>query len=692
MKTQSRQNYQWPAYTVGACYYPEHWDESLWESDLDRMLAAGIRVVRIAEFAWNLTEPEEGVFRFDFFDRFLDLCEKKGMKVIFGTPTATPPAWLTSKSPEVLNADWNGLPYEHGARRHYNYNSPIYREKVKTIVTVLAEHYGKHPAICGWQIDNEMNCETCEFHSEADQAAFRVFLRERYGSLDALNSTWGTVFWNQSYTDWEQIRLPGHVLNLGWNPHQRLDYIRFVSWSARSFAKMQADILRKYKKPEDFITTNGLFGHIDNPKLNEESLDIFGYDSYPNFAFGLNRAELLEKTGYGLDGDLNDRLSGKSLSEVRAICPHFSILEQQSGAGSWVSRMEGPQPRPGQIKLWAMQSIAHGADFVSFFRWRSCTFGTEMYWHGILDYDNRNNRRLREVTEFASLLSKIAPLCGSDYIAPLAIVKDFENIADAEIDAWHGRLSFPDEDRIYQQAQLSHVPCDYLHLSDDTALPRLCRYPVLIYPHPAIMTEARAKLLKAYVEQGGTLILGCRTGYKQESGRCVMLPPPGLLRELTGSTVRESGFQHPAEPTVTVNWDGEHFAAPVFQDQLEAEGNAQVLACYEGAWFAGTPALVERRLGSGRCLHWGSTFSRPLLKKLFAYTGLSGRFDDLLDAPEAVEIAERRKDGRRFLVLLNYLPEAQQLVLRKDCRDLGGERTVSGCIELEPFGVLVLEI
>ncbi len=687
-----RQNYQWPEYTVGVCYYPEHWEESLWESDLTRMLAAGIRVVRIAEFSWNLTEPEEGVFRFDFFDRFLDLCAEKGMKVIFGTPTATPPAWLTQKYPEVLNADMDGIPYEHGARRHYNYNSPVYREKVRAIVTALASHYGKHPAICGWQIDNEMNCETCEFHSEADQAAFRLFLKEKYESLDALNLAWGTRFWNQTYTDWEEIRLPGHVLNEGWNPHQRLDYLRFVSESTRSFCKLQADILHRYKKPGDFVTTNALFGHIDNPKMNEESLDIFGYDSYPNFAFGLDRSKLLSETGFGTDGDLNDRRYGRQLSEVRGICPHFSILEQQAGAGSWVTRMEGPQPRPGQIRLWAMQSIAHGADYVSFFRWRTCTFGTEMYWHGILDYDNRDNRRLQEVKEFASMLPKIAPLCGSDYIAPLAIVRDFDNACDAEIDVWHGRLTWPDEAAIYRQAQLDHIPCDYCHLSDDSELRDLCRYSVLIYPHPAIMTEARVSLLKAYVEQGGTLILGCRTGYKQENGQCVMLPPPGLLGSLTGSTVRESGFQHPAEPAVTVRWDDERIEAPVFQDQLEAGEDTTVIARFDSSWFAGTAALTEHPLGVGRCIHWGSTFSQSILKRLFAYTGLTGRFDDLFDVPQAVEIAERQKDGRRFFVLLNYLPEAQTVQLYREMRDMVKNESLFGEISIPAFGVLVLEL
>ena len=160
----SKQNYRWKEMTMGTCYYPEHWKEELWAEDLDRMKEAGISVVRIAEFAWNKIEPEEGKFQFDFFDKFLNLCEEKKMKVIFGTPTATPPAWLTEKYPEVLNATKDGVLYRHGARRHYNYNSPVYRKLSARVVEKEAKHYGKHPAIAGWQIDNELNCETCEFY------------------------------------------------------------------------------------------------------------------------------------------------------------------------------------------------------------------------------------------------------------------------------------------------------------------------------------------------------------------------------------------------------------------------------------------------------------------------------------------------------------------------------------------------
>lgn len=364
---------------LGTCYYPEHWPEDMWDNDLRRMLENGIEVIRIAEFAWSKTEPVEGHFTFDFFDRFLDLCDWHGMKVIFGTPTATPPAWLTEKYPEVLNANIEGIPYRHGARRHYNYNSLVYQTLSARIVRVLAEHYAKRECIIGWQIDNELNCEREWFYSEADSAAFRIYLRDRYETLDKLNEAWGTVFWNQTYTAWDEIHVPRKTISNSTNPHEVLDYIRFISASARQFCKMQSDILKQYIKPGDFITTNGMFANLDNHQMTAESLDFYTYDSYPNFAYCLD--------AYRDDPrDLKDRRWSRNLTEVRSISKRFGIMEQQSGANGWNTRMEAPTPRPGQMTLWTMQSIAHGADFVSYFRWRTSTIGTEIYWHGILDY------------------------------------------------------------------------------------------------------------------------------------------------------------------------------------------------------------------------------------------------------------------------------------------------------------------
>ena len=250
--------------SLGVCYYPEHWQEDEWEKDLQRMLENGIRTVRIAEFAWNRIEPEEGVFDYSFFDRFLDVAEKAGMQVIFCTPTATPPAWLTKKYPEVLNATMEGVVYQHGFRRHYNYNSPKYQELSRRIVGRIAAHYASRPCIVGWQIDNEFNCEVAEFYSDCDVAAFREFLKKKYGTLDALNKAWGTVFWNQTYTAWDEVDVPRATPTGRVNPHRKLDFYRFISDSACRYAKIQSDILRRYVKKGDFITTNGIFGNLDS--------------------------------------------------------------------------------------------------------------------------------------------------------------------------------------------------------------------------------------------------------------------------------------------------------------------------------------------------------------------------------------------------------------------------------------------
>ena len=204
----------------------------MWAEDLERMLAAGIGTIRIGEFAWALLEPREGTYCFELFQAFLDLCDKKGMQVIFGTPTATPPAWLTRKYPEVLNCRMDGVPYRHGARRHCNYNAPKYIGLCGRVVEQLSIRYAKHPAICGWQIDNELNCQTDEFYSQADSVAFRAYLREKYGSLDALNDAMGAVFWSETYTDWEEIAVPQVVVSDAYNPHMMLEYSRFrtINW------------------------------------------------------------------------------------------------------------------------------------------------------------------------------------------------------------------------------------------------------------------------------------------------------------------------------------------------------------------------------------------------------------------------------------------------------------------------------
>ena len=680
----SHQRYAFAHMTVGTCYYPEHWDEALWAQDLARMQECGVTVIRIGEFAWSLFEPQEGTFCFDLFDRFLALCEKAGMQVIFGTPTATPPAWLTHKYPEVLNCRIDGAPYRHGLRRHYNYNAPVYLEKCARITEKLAERYGKHPAVIGWQIDNEINCELDVFYSEADNAAFRVFLREKYGTLEALNHAWGAVFWSQNYTDWAQVHVPRLAANGSVNPHQHLDYLRFISHSARRFCALQSEILRRFIAPGVFITTNGLFGHLDNHAMTEESLDLMTYDSYPNFAFGLDRAGKIDR--------LADRWSGKKLTEVRSITEHFGIMEQQSGAGSWTCRMENPMPRPGQMLLWAMQSVAHGADFVSFFRWRTCTFGTEIYWHGILDHDNRDNRRMQELRTFAARMKQLEPVCGARVEAQIALLKDYDNVFDAEADNWHRLAAAQSEDALFEVSQLAHTPLDFAYIADDTPPEALARYKALVLPHAFIMTPARAALLCAYVQAGGMLIVGARSGCKDECGRCVMTPMPGLLAGLTGTDVKEYTLCSPAEDVPCALWDGERIPMPVMNEVIAPLEGTKVLARFASSYYAGEAAVTEKRVGAGRVLHVAGALSAQLARKLLDYLGLLEPLAELADAPEEIELVPRRGENGRFLFALNYQPRPVSMTLKAQALSLFTGERESGTITLPAYGVSVWRI
>ena len=670
---------------LGTCYYPEHWDRSLWEEDLNRMLEAGIRVIRIAEFAWNKIEPREGEYSYEFFDSFLDVVEKTSMKVIFCTPTATPPAWLVEEYPEVLNAQMDGTLYRHGARRHYNYNSPIYQRFAANITEKSASHYGSRPSIIGWQIDNELNCETSEFYSDSDTAAFREFLKKKYGTIEALNEAWGTVFWNQTYTAWSEVYVPQTTISNSTNPHRVLDYLRFISDSACRFAGLQARIIRKYKKPDDFITTNGLFGNLDNHRMTEESLDFITYDSYPNFAYCLD--------AYNEKDLLKDRKWSRNLTETRAISPNFGIMEQQSGANGWNTRMEAPTPRPGQMTLWTMQSIAHGADYVSYFRWRTCTVGTEIYWHGILDYSGRENRRIRELRDIHKKVEGLQELAGSIYEAKVGILKDYDNIWDAQLDKWHERVERESQKNLFAAAQLMHTPVDFVYLTERTTLTDLQKYELLFYPHAVILTKERMALLEDYVRGGGKLVMGCRTGYKDLNGRCVMDYLPGLASELTGTDIPEYSFVAPDEGKVYADWDGEKMEAAVFNDILAPAGeNAEVLAVYENSYYAGEPALIRNRFGKGEAYYFGGAFSLEAAKAFLRRLGAAQPYAEIIEAPEGCEIAVRRKpgtDGAAYLFVLNYQHEPVQITLKQPMRELTGGEMETETVEMEKFGVKV---
>ncbi len=673
---------------LGVCYYPEQWDEARWPDDFCRMRELGLSLVRMGEFAWTIFEPREGRFSFDLFDRALDLAGQHDLAVILGTPTATPPAWLTHRYPDTLNVSRDGVQYQHGQRRHYNYNASIYRDLSARIVTQMAEHYRDHPAVVGWQIDNEINCEMNVFYSAADHAAFRTWLHARYGSLERLNQAWGTVFWNQTYTDWDQVHLTRPTVSDSPNPHQALDEKRFISDSAASFVKLQADILR-HLAPKQWITTNGLFGHLDSHRMAEDSLDFLSYDSYPSFS------TILPEDGSVLAGG---RQWSLNLSTVRDVSPRFCVMEQQSGANGWVNRMNAPSPKPGQLRLWTYQSVAHGADAVLYFRWRTAAMGTEIYWHGINDWSNLPNRRVAEVqrvgAEFASVGDLVA---GTEFQATVGMLRDYDNEWDGELDSCYGPLARRSTGAWYKVLQHRHIPADVVCLRPGARPDDLARYRLLVYPHPAIMTEQTAAVLSEYVQGGGRLVFGCRSGYKDAEGHCPMQQMPGPVADLCGVRVEDFTLIGPRHKAPALVWADDVKGAPAtadgFNDILAVtSGDAAVLARYAEDYYAGSPALVCNRRGAGAAYYYGAAFCDAVAEALLDHCGVTSPAEGLMTLPPEVELCIRRspKSGASLWFLLNYSGSAQPLELHGGYIDVLSGQAVGGSTTLAPYDVIIL--
>lgn len=661
--------------TLGLCYYPEHWDKSLWREDLQRMKALGIETVRIAEFAWNFFEPHEGEFTFDFFDSFMKMAEEEHMQVIFCTPTATPPAWMSEKYPEILNADIDGHLIHHGYRRHCNFNSEKYLFFTKRIVQNLAEHYGKHPNIVAWQLDNEINCGCTEYFSESDHNAFRSFLQKRFGTLEALNKAIGAAFWNQTYTDWAEVHLPRRTIPgvAGSNPHMELLQKRFTSDTIIRYFKLQADIIRAYSNAP--ITTNGLFANIEYHRLTEEALDYITYDNYPNFGHPAN----------GKAHALRDRKWSYNLTRTRSISPVFGIMEQQSGLGGTVANIWQIAPKPGQMRLWTFQAMAHGADFVNYFRWRTCTFGTEIHWHGLLNYSGRDNRRTAELKAIYEDVQKVQGMCGKTYVAEVALLKDYDN--EWDWDVWHTKADSISYDGWFCALQKKHIPFDLVYVNDQTTAAELAKYKTVIYPHASILTEPRATMLKAYAEQGGTVLFGCRTGYKNVHGGCVTEPIPGFAAPLCGAEIEEYTFTAESEAPQFVQLGNQRVPAPYFNDVLTVTDGTPV-GIYENNYYSRACGAAMKLHGAGKVYYFGAAFSENAAAEWIRYLALVPpcRLDERLKMPEEIELAVRGE----YIFLLNYTENEVTVPCADRFEDLLSGNLIAEQLVLPPYGVAVL--
>ncbi|WP_309623375.1 beta-galactosidase [Novosphingobium sp.] len=393
---------------LGVCYYPEHWDESLWADDARRMVEAGLSRVRIGEFAWSRIEPEPGRFDWGWLDRVIAVLHAAGLGIILGTPTATPPKWLVDQMPDMVATDRHGRPRTFGSRRHYCFSHDGYRTEAVRITGAVSERYGRHPGVVSWQTDNEFGChDTVLSYSPAAAQAFRAWLETRYGTIAALNHAWGNVFWSMEYRSFAEVDLPNLTVTEA-NPAHWLAFRRFSSDQVIAFHRAQVAVLRELSPGRD-ITHNamGFFTDYDHHDLGWHC-DVLGWDSYPlGFLDSFPFSEA-DKLAYARQGHPDIAAFHHDLYRGCTRGGRWSVLEQQPGPVNWARY--NPAPLPGMVRLWTLEALAHGAELVSYFRWRQFPKAQEQHHAGLLRPDSEPAPALAEVRAAAADVAAIGAI------------------------------------------------------------------------------------------------------------------------------------------------------------------------------------------------------------------------------------------------------------------------------------------
>ncbi|NBD29900.1 MAG: beta-galactosidase [Alphaproteobacteria bacterium] len=407
--------------TLGTCYYPEHWPEDVWEADAARMAEAGLTWVRIGEFAWGRIEPAPGDLHWDWLDRAIEVLGQAGLRVVLGTPTATPPRWVVDKHPDMLAVDAQGHPRKFGSRRHYCFSHAGYLDECRRVVTLMADRYGRNPHVAAWQTDNEYGChDTILSYSDAARDAFRDWLAQRYQSAQALNRAWGNVFWSMDYASFDDVDLPNLTVTEP-NPSHALDFRRFSSDQVVRFNRVQAEIIRVRSDAPIAHNYMGRVTDFDHYAVGDD-LDIASWDSYPlGFLEDRVGADDAKKRHFARQGDPDFQAFHHDL--YRAVGRgRWWVMEQQPGPVNWAPY--NPAPLPGMVRLWSWEAFAHGAEAVCYFRWRQAPFAQEQMHAGLLRPDSADAPAMDEARQVAAEIAQAPEV--QPVQAPVALIFDYD--------------------------------------------------------------------------------------------------------------------------------------------------------------------------------------------------------------------------------------------------------------------------
>ena len=679
----------------GVAYYPEHWPEENWDADAKNIKKCNMDGVRVGEFAWCRLEPEEGVFNFDWLDKAIDVLGRNGLKIVIGTPTATPPSWLVHKHPEILPVDGNGIQMKNGVRKYYCHSNPVYRKYSQRIVEKLAEHYKDNPYVSGWQIDNEFgDHDTVRCYCNSCRKQFITWCQEKYESLNALNQAWGTVFWSQEYSAWEQVDLPYPRRPIGLNPSHLLDYYRFASDQVIDYASLQIKTLRKYICKDQWITTNiiATFWEIDFQKLSRD-LDFISWDCYTI-----------------IDAMSPVRYPDGSPPPPVMFPPNPALLSLVHDL------MRGFKHKPfwvmetaGQDRLVSYHTIAHGGDGINFFRWKGSRFGAEQS-RGGYEYNGIFSSRFHEGQQIGMEFHDIAQeIDKTHYKGQVGLLYSFDMGWAYDIQYIYPRSTWINGvgywrllEEYYTAFWKENIPVEPVCVDDDWS-----EYPVIILPCLYLTKpEINEKLIK-YVADGGTLITGPASGTKDWNNVYLeSLPLDGRLKELFGCELVGGGSFNLLvnELKVTLNHEAPFASEKTFicesklTDQTGFFGfsrptevlrptSAQIFASF----MDGSPAGSINYFEKGKAIYLGFSPGESFLNELIQWLKKDKDICSIMETPDGVEATKRCSENEDYIFLINHSFSDAEVDLKNPYFEIITQEKIEGVIKIPPQHTFILK-